>query len=246
MSQYGFPLPEVVLFAYREVPQESLGFSPFELLHGRTVRGPMAILRELWTKDIAEGDVKTTYQYVVDLRNWIEETCRLAQENLAVSQGKAIKHFDAKARMRTLEIGVQVLLLQPTSNNKLLLHWKGLFTVTEKTGPTDYRILIKGKEKVYHINLLKKYFRRQTTLTAVALVLEESGDDEEGGTGIDQKTEITVCENEQKETYKNADINPALEEDKRDQLMGLLHAFHGHILGCPRQHRSGRASDSAI
>ena len=38
-----------VLFAYREVPQESLGFSPFELLYGRTVRGPMRILRELWT-----------------------------------------------------------------------------------------------------------------------------------------------------------------------------------------------------
>ena len=33
-----------LLFAYREAPQESLGFSPFELLYGRTVRGPMAIL----------------------------------------------------------------------------------------------------------------------------------------------------------------------------------------------------------
>ncbi|KAK7089611.1 hypothetical protein V1264_025097 [Littorina saxatilis] len=40
-----------VLFAYREVPQESTGFSPFELLYGRTVRGPMAILRDLWTKE---------------------------------------------------------------------------------------------------------------------------------------------------------------------------------------------------
>ena len=34
-----------LLFAYREVPQESLKFSPFELLYGRTVRGPMSILR---------------------------------------------------------------------------------------------------------------------------------------------------------------------------------------------------------
>ena len=33
-----------VLFAYREVPQASLGFSPFEMLYGRTVRGPMALL----------------------------------------------------------------------------------------------------------------------------------------------------------------------------------------------------------
>jgi len=34
-----------LLFAYREVPQESLGFAPFELLYGRTVKGPMSILK---------------------------------------------------------------------------------------------------------------------------------------------------------------------------------------------------------
>ena len=48
-----------VLFAYREVPQESLGFAPFELVYGRTVRGPMAILKELLTKDIHDQEVKS-------------------------------------------------------------------------------------------------------------------------------------------------------------------------------------------
>ena len=57
-----------ILFAYREVPHESLGFSPFELLYCRTIWGPMRILRELWSGDVADGEVKTTYQYVVDLR----------------------------------------------------------------------------------------------------------------------------------------------------------------------------------
>ena len=47
-----------LLFAYREVPQESLGFSPFELLYGRTVRGPMCILKEVWTKEATEPDVE--------------------------------------------------------------------------------------------------------------------------------------------------------------------------------------------
>jgi len=31
-----------LLLAYREVPQESLNFSPFALLYGRSVRGPMS------------------------------------------------------------------------------------------------------------------------------------------------------------------------------------------------------------
>ena len=37
-----------VLFAYREVPQASTGFSPFELLYGRNVQGPLDVLRESW------------------------------------------------------------------------------------------------------------------------------------------------------------------------------------------------------
>lgn len=35
-----------LLFAYREVPQASTGFSPFELLYGRAVRGPLDMIRE--------------------------------------------------------------------------------------------------------------------------------------------------------------------------------------------------------
>ena len=37
-----------LLFAYKEVPQASTGFSPFELLYGRNVRGPLDVIREIW------------------------------------------------------------------------------------------------------------------------------------------------------------------------------------------------------
>ncbi len=37
-----------LLFTYREVPQSSTGFSPFELVYGRQVRGPLDILKETW------------------------------------------------------------------------------------------------------------------------------------------------------------------------------------------------------
>ncbi|XP_006823695.1 uncharacterized protein LOC102806650, partial [Saccoglossus kowalevskii] len=60
-----------LLLAYREVPQASTGFSPFELIYGRTVRGPMSILKELWTNQVDEAEVRTVYQYVLDLkRDW--------------------------------------------------------------------------------------------------------------------------------------------------------------------------------
>jgi len=37
-----------ILFAYREVPVETLGFSPFELLYGRSVPGPFSLLKDSW------------------------------------------------------------------------------------------------------------------------------------------------------------------------------------------------------
>ena len=66
-----------VLFAYREVPQENSGFSPFELLYCSQIRGPVAIVRELWAGASEKDEVKTTYQYVVELKQMLEQTCKL-------------------------------------------------------------------------------------------------------------------------------------------------------------------------
>lgn len=44
-----------LLFAYREVPCETTGFSPFELMYGKKPRGPMDILREDWVAPTLKG-----------------------------------------------------------------------------------------------------------------------------------------------------------------------------------------------
>ena len=110
-----------VLFAYRETPNESLGFSPFEMLYGRSVRGPLTILRELWTKEEVDPDVKTTYQYVIDLKDRLSSTCDLAQQVLSKSAGKYKKLYDRGKKWRKLEVGDRALILLPTDHNKLLL-----------------------------------------------------------------------------------------------------------------------------
>ena len=39
----------------------------------------MSILKELWTKQIGDSEVKTTYRHVVDLHDRIERTYDIAQ-----------------------------------------------------------------------------------------------------------------------------------------------------------------------
>ncbi len=120
------------LFAYREVPQESVCFSPFELVYGWSVRGPMTILKELWTNEISDPDVRSTYEYVIDLRERLESTCELVRQNLQKASGKQAKIYNRKAKARKLKVGEKVLVLLPTNANKLLMHWKGPFTVVER------------------------------------------------------------------------------------------------------------------
>ena len=56
-----------LLFTYREAPQKATGFSSFELLYGRTVRGSMQILKELRTGETDGTEIKTSYQCVFEL-----------------------------------------------------------------------------------------------------------------------------------------------------------------------------------
>ena len=43
------------------------------------MRGPIQILKELWTKEIQEEEVKTSYQYVVELRERLDQTLKMAK-----------------------------------------------------------------------------------------------------------------------------------------------------------------------
>ena len=147
-----------LLSAYREVPQESTGFSPFELLYGRAVRGPMFILKELWTKELEEPKVKNSYQYVFELREKLEDTLTMAHTELQKAQNKG------KTKVRKFVPGDKVLVLLPTDHNKLLMQWKGPFEVSAIVGLNDYKVHVKGKERVYHANLLKKYFEGEDSV----------------------------------------------------------------------------------
>ena len=89
----------------------------------------MEILKEIWLKERSgeEEEPTISYQYVLDLRNKIEETCEIAQRELQKASLQYKKYYDRKAKPRHLKPGDQALSLLPTDNNKLLLQWKGPF-----------------------------------------------------------------------------------------------------------------------
>ena len=191
----------------------------------------MHILRELWTKDIDEDDTKCSYQYVFELRERLEETMKIAQEELEKSQGRYKHHYDKKARPRSLNVGDKVLILLPTDNNKLLMQWKGPFDVDKIVAKNDYGINVNGKVKTYHINLLKQYILRDkssdsedTVVSATdvfeltsATVINDCGEDDE------ELLEMSPCGS--KENYHGVTLGKQLNTDEQQVISDMLRDF---------------------
>ena len=105
-------------------------------------------------------EVKSSYEYVTELRERLEDSLKLAQEELEKSQKRYKRHYDQKAKPRRLEVGDRVLILLLTDSNKLLMQWRGPYTVESRVGANDYRVKMGSKKKTYHINMLKKCLYR--------------------------------------------------------------------------------------
>ncbi|CAM4327748.1 unnamed protein product, partial [Lepidochelys olivacea] len=178
-----------LLFAYREVPQESTGFSPFELLYGRRVRGPLDLMRDEW-EGKATPDGESVVEYVLIFRERLAELMGLARENLARAQRKQKVWYDHTARARAYATGDQVMVLIPVRKNKLQAAWEGPFKVVKQLNEVNYVVELSNRahhRRVYHVNMMKPYYARGNVVLAVCGQWEEQGDDPLPG-----RTNLTV------------------------------------------------------
>ena len=246
-----------LLFAYRETPQESTGFAPFELLYGRNVRGPLAILKELWTGAVEEPETKTTYQYILDLQERLQHTCELAKNELQKSQARYKSYYDKRAKPRKFSVGDEVLLLLPTDNNKLLMNWKGPFPIIAKIGSMDYKINLGHRVQTFHANLLKQYFRRQDTElnipevkgclleVACAAVIENDYDELEESTNDDGKALsndhlLQLPAFTPQETLADVHVSSQLEDEQYAQVKRVLSNFKSTLTDVPGMTKLGQ------
>lgn len=90
---------------------------------------------------------------------WALRKNQFAREELQKAQSKHKAYHDRKAERRTFVSGDKVLILLPTSSNKLLMAWKGPYMVDDLWEDTDFRVSINGKLMTYHVNIFKKFYQ---------------------------------------------------------------------------------------
>ena len=64
----------------------------------------MATLRELWSREVNDEQVLSTYQYGIELRERLEQTCQLACDNLEKVQFKQKTYYDKRSRSRKFDV----------------------------------------------------------------------------------------------------------------------------------------------
>ena len=185
----------------------------------------MAILKEVWTWEVSQPDVKLTYRCVLELQERLEKTCELAKEELSKAQSKQKKIYNVKSKDREFKPGEKVLLLLPSDNNKLLMQWKGPFVVVEKKGENNYRIQLPERVRLFYANMLKKYTERKEVIGAFAVVETEIED------GVEPIEGISVLQNE---TFRDVQVNPELEPAQREQVFQLLSEFEDIFSDIPK------------
>ena len=109
------------LFAARESVQESLGFSPFELVFGHTVRGPLKLLMNLLKEKFLSNDDSSLnlLQYVSDFKDRLSKAYEAGWTNLKSAQTKMKRWYDENAKERNFMPGDRVLALLPIPGKPL-------------------------------------------------------------------------------------------------------------------------------
>ena len=134
-----------LLFAYSEVPQGSTGFSPFELLYGRDVRGPLDVLKETWVS--SKRSSQDVLSYILLMRDRMSAMCDQVGENMKSARARQKKWYDRNVRDRSFEAGDQVLVLLPTSTSKLTAQWQGPYQVLSRVGSVNYLVHMSDRKK---------------------------------------------------------------------------------------------------
>ena len=97
-------------------------------------------MKELWSEEEEVPEVTTNYQYVLEMRERLDETMKLAQAELEKNQGRNKNLYIRKAKKRSFQVGDKVLVLLPTDQNKLFMQWRGPFEIKGTKWGNKYQV----------------------------------------------------------------------------------------------------------
>ena len=149
-----------VMWALREIPNETTGVAPWLLAFGQLPRGPLAVLKETWCgeREFPLDLGKTPFEYLKDLHKKLEIAKSYAEAHTKREQTRYANRYNLRSRDKHFNVGDKVLILQPDSTtSRLHSKWKGPATVVEVKSPYSYIVELDDRRYRLHANQLRQF-----------------------------------------------------------------------------------------
>ena len=149
-----------IVYAYNSAVQDSVKFSPFELMFGRKAKDPQDLLLPLTT---ARSNGSNWPEWVKKLKSKMTLARKAAKKSLKVSQEIQRKMYNRKACERFKVVpGKWVWIYFPKAAKgigKLRHRWRGPFEILQGVGHDNFECLDLEKQKrvIAHVSFMAKF-----------------------------------------------------------------------------------------
>lgn len=221
----------LVLFAYRDTPHSATGYTPFQIVFGRNVRGPTSILKATWSGE--QPTSATAARYLFDVTQRMEVAKELAGKNERLAKEKSKLYQDRKSTDDPFMIGDEVLCRLPGGARGLADRWEGPFQILEKRSPITYLVSapLRGQSgRIFHRNCLKRYVRE---VNATSVMVADGGLDDTGQ--LELVPNPTPPLDPVSDRWASLDLPANLQPSQRTQLISLLQEFDSTFSDIPGQ-----------
>ena len=215
----------LLMFALRQIPHSTTGLSPAQMVYGYRSRGLLDIAKETYTQgDPLKKQMKvSTLKYMEQLENKIQTALSAAQENVTAAQQRMKTNYDKVSSVRKLEPGDSVLILRPTTNDKLHARWFGPVTVIRKCENNNYELQIGRRKAIMHINQLRRFETTQadngdSIVNTNLMVVDEISDDD----WLASDTQRTTDNNQVDGATPAFNIGQQLSPEQQESMRRLL------------------------
>ncbi|XP_069169570.1 uncharacterized protein [Procambarus clarkii] len=174
-----------LLFAVRSVPNESLGISPFEMIFGHSVRGPLEVARDHWLDAETNEDI---VDWLSTNKGRLFSAWEMATRNLENTQRTIKGRYDRRTKQREFQVGDLVLVCTPTITGSLSARFVGPYPVVKKVTNLNYLLSTpdrRKKETLVHVNMIKRYEGRDTLPVTLVTTNDDIEEEEEVLTNSD-------------------------------------------------------------
>lgn len=141
------------IFTFNTTPHTNTGYTPHELVYGTRIKLPISLKNK-------PQAVYNYDNYVFELKYLLQKTHEIARANQIQNKEKSKQQYDKKINEKTFKIGDKVLMKNLNiqgQGRKLNQIYNGPYEVIGIPSNTNTEINIRGKNKIYHNNILKRF-----------------------------------------------------------------------------------------